>query len=113
MKWLPAIRVTMSGRSRRPAHPNAVGRRDARFMLAVLTPLTGVSVVAAHAFQKRVFQDPEPWTSGRFLNFTGHDQRLQTRMPPRHVISYAPWRAMWSATRMRARSIVASKGTSC
>ncbi|WKX71317.1 FAD-binding oxidoreductase [Streptomyces sp. XD-27] len=72
---LPAIvelRHLGGALARRPAHPNAVGHRDARFMLAVLTPLIGVSATDAHAFLERMFKDLEPWTSGRFLNFMGH-----------------------------------------
>ncbi|MFH8371128.1 FAD-binding oxidoreductase [Streptomyces sp. NPDC018031] len=72
---LPAIvelRHLGGALARRPAHPNAVGHRDARFMLAVLTPLTGISTADAHAFLGRMFKDLEPWTSGRFLNFMGH-----------------------------------------
>ncbi|WP_309064109.1 FAD-binding oxidoreductase [Streptomyces sp.] len=69
--------------ARRPVHPNAVGRRDARFMLAVLIPLTDVSDADAHAFLGRVFKDLEPWTTGRFINFMGHggladDDRTRT-----------------------------------
>ncbi|MDT0454418.1 FAD-binding oxidoreductase [Streptomyces sp. DSM 41527] len=72
---LPAIvelRHLGGALARRPEHPNAVGHRDARFMLAVLTPLTGDSTADAHAFLERMFKDLEPWTSGRFLNFMGH-----------------------------------------
>ncbi|MET7795557.1 FAD-binding oxidoreductase [Streptomyces decoyicus] len=58
--------------ARRPAHPNAVGQRDARFMMAVLIALTGESTGGAHAFLGRMFKDLEPWTTGRFLNFMGH-----------------------------------------
>ncbi|MEU7473063.1 BBE domain-containing protein [Streptomyces sp. NPDC044984] len=58
--------------SRRPAHPNAVGRRDASFVLAVLVPLTGGSAAEAHAFLGCLFEDLKPWTAGRFLNFMGH-----------------------------------------
>ncbi|MGW9176873.1 FAD-binding oxidoreductase [Streptomyces decoyicus] len=72
---LPAIvelRHLGGALARRPEHPNAVGHRDARFMLAVLTPLTGDSPADANAFLERMFKDLEPWTSGRFLNFMGH-----------------------------------------
>ncbi|MFF3543266.1 FAD-binding oxidoreductase [Streptomyces platensis] len=72
---LPAIvelRHLGGALARQPAHPNAVGHRDARFMLAVLTPLTGDSNGDAHAFLERMFKDLAPWTSGRFLNFMGH-----------------------------------------
>ncbi|CAL9523780.1 Mitomycin radical oxidase [Streptomyces sp. enrichment culture] len=58
--------------TRRPAHPNAVGHRDARFMLAVLVPLTGGSAADAHAFLRRLFEELEPRSVGRFLNFMGH-----------------------------------------
>lgn len=58
--------------TRRPVHPNAVGHRDAGFVLAVLTPLTGDSAVDEHAFLDSMFKDLQPWTSGRFLNFMGH-----------------------------------------
>ncbi|MEV6202700.1 FAD-binding protein [Streptomyces sp. NPDC051771] len=73
--------------ARRPAHPNTVGHRDARFMLAVLTPLTGTSVVTADAFLKGVFKDLEPWTSGRFLNFMGHGVNAG---PERTRTAYTP-----------------------
>ncbi|GAA4697612.1 FAD/FMN-containing dehydrogenase [Promicromonospora umidemergens] len=58
--------------ARRAEHPNAVGHREARFMLAALVPLTGVSPADAQAHLERLFTDLEPWTSGRFLNFMGH-----------------------------------------
>lgn len=55
-----------------PVHANAVGHRNAQFMLAVLNPLTGAGAQEAHAFLDRLFQDLAPWTAGRFLNFMGH-----------------------------------------
>ncbi|MFF4606915.1 FAD-binding oxidoreductase [Streptomyces sp. NPDC001339] len=58
--------------ARRPTHPNAVGHRDAHFMMAALIPLTDISPIDAHACLVRMFKDLEPWTSGRFLNFMGH-----------------------------------------
>ncbi|MFI1678187.1 FAD-binding oxidoreductase [Streptomyces sp. NPDC020607] len=72
---LPAIvelRHLGGALAHRPVHPNAVGHRDARFMLAVVTPLTEDSAADAPAFLERLFKDLEPWTSGRFLNFMGH-----------------------------------------
>ncbi|MGI5346844.1 FAD-binding oxidoreductase [Streptomyces sp. CA-250714] len=72
---LPAIvelRHLGGALARPPAYPNAVGHRDARFMLAVLVPLTGVSAAEANAFLALLFKELEPWTSGRFLNFMGH-----------------------------------------
>jgi FAD/FMN-containing dehydrogenase len=58
--------------ARKPPHPNAVGHRDARFMLAVVIPLTDVAPADARAFLERVFTDLKPWTCGRYLNFMGH-----------------------------------------
>jgi hypothetical protein len=58
--------------SRRPAHPNAVGRRDASFLLVVLVPLAGGSAAGTRAFLGRLFPDLEPWTAGRFLSLMGH-----------------------------------------
>ncbi|MFI6910184.1 hypothetical protein ACIBKY_53670 [Nonomuraea sp. NPDC050394] len=55
-----------------PAHVNAVGHRDAAYMLAVLTPLIGTDVAAAHRFLDLLFHDLEPWAAGRFVNFMGH-----------------------------------------
>lgn len=72
---LPAIvelRHLGGALARRPVHPNAVGHRDARFMLAVLIPLAGASTADAHALLERLFTDLRPRTSGRFLNFMGH-----------------------------------------
>jgi FAD/FMN-containing dehydrogenase len=75
--------------SRRPAHPNAVGRRDAPFMLAVLVPLTDDPAADAHAFAflRHLFEELEPWTAGRFLNFMGHgaaadQERTRTAYSP-------------------------------
>jgi hypothetical protein len=56
----------------RPAHPNAVGHRDAQFMLSVLTPLWEVTAAEAHSALQALFQSLAPWTAGRFVNLMGH-----------------------------------------
>ncbi|MFI6539370.1 BBE domain-containing protein [Nonomuraea sp. NPDC050547] len=54
------------------AHANAVGHRDAAYMLAVLTPLAGADSAEAHRLLDLLFQDLGPWTAGRFLNVMGY-----------------------------------------
>ncbi len=51
---------------RPPAVPNAVGHRDANYLLRVISVGDG-DVVAAH---RRVFDAVRPWTLGRALGFT-------------------------------------------
>ncbi|GAA2901904.1 FAD-binding oxidoreductase [Nonomuraea rubra] len=53
--------------SRPPAHPNAVGHRDARYLLAELHP------GAAHG-PKELVRALAPWSVGRFLNLMGHGE---------------------------------------
>ncbi|MFI6943170.1 FAD-binding protein [Streptomyces sp. NPDC050418] len=74
--------------TRRPAHPNSVGGRDARFMLAVLTLVPDDSATAgAQAYLDGVFKDLAPWTAGRFLNFMGHGEGAG---PERTRTAYTP-----------------------
>ncbi|UJW35647.1 FAD-dependent oxidoreductase [Saccharothrix sp. AJ9571] len=56
--------------SRPPAVPNAVGHRDARYQLMVLSG-PGAD---AHEAQEAVFAAVEPWTLGRALNFAYGDR---------------------------------------
>ncbi|MGI5225462.1 FAD-binding oxidoreductase [Actinoallomurus sp. CA-142502] len=56
--------------ARTPGVPNAVGYRDARFILRVLSPLTGAGLDVVRAAHRRVFDAMEPWSAGgRSLNF--------------------------------------------
>ena len=54
---------------REPEVPNAVGHRDARYLLGVLSVTEGADPVALRALQERVFEVVEPWTVGSNLNF--------------------------------------------
>jgi hypothetical protein len=55
--------------ARPPATPNAVGHRDARYMLNVLSPLDGFDIGAVRAVHRRHFEALAPWTIGRCLNY--------------------------------------------
>jgi hypothetical protein len=64
--------------ARTPTSPNAVGHRDAAYLLRLVSPLTDLSAVrAAH---RRIFAAMAPWsTGGRSLNFIYGDQPEQVR----------------------------------
>lgn len=71
--------------AQRPAHPNAVGHRDARFLLGVLVPGDGDPEAVTHV--RRVVEALAPWTLGRFPGFLGHGPAAT----PDHVrTAYAP-----------------------
>jgi FAD/FMN-containing dehydrogenase len=55
--------------ARPPAVPNAVGHREARYILRVLSPVSGADVERVRAVHRRVFDAAAPWTIGRSLNF--------------------------------------------
>ncbi|MEV4225033.1 FAD-binding oxidoreductase [Nonomuraea sp. NPDC049725] len=76
-----------------PARPNAVGHRDAAFMLAVLT-MDGRPAPA------EVFRELEPWTLGRFLSFMGHGEAagpelVRTAYPAAHHARLAAIKAVY------------------
>ncbi|WP_052422687.1 FAD-binding oxidoreductase [Nonomuraea candida] len=53
--------------SRPPVHPNAVGHRDARYLIGVLNPGAGDAPERAGLVRALA-----PWTVGRFVNLMGH-----------------------------------------
>ncbi|WP_158887405.1 FAD-binding oxidoreductase [Amycolatopsis anabasis] len=55
--------------SREPAVPNAVGRREARYILRVLSPTDGFDVDVIRSVHKRFFDAAREQTVGRSLNF--------------------------------------------
>jgi FAD/FMN-containing dehydrogenase len=55
--------------SRPPAAPNAVGHRDARYMLGVLSRLEHSDVDAVRPAHQRLLDAFAPWSIGRCLNF--------------------------------------------
>ncbi|WP_129668183.1 FAD-binding oxidoreductase [Phytoactinopolyspora endophytica] len=55
--------------SRPPAVPNAVGHRDAQYLVGVITPLTGTDVKVARDVHGHVLKLLQPWTVGRYVNF--------------------------------------------
>jgi hypothetical protein len=55
---------------RPPAVANAVGQRDARYVLRLLTPLATGDASGARPVHQRVFDTLAPWATGRSLNFT-------------------------------------------
>ncbi|MER6950578.1 FAD-binding oxidoreductase [Nonomuraea sp. NPDC000554] len=86
-----------------PAHINAVGHRDAAYMLAVLTPLAGAGVADAHRCLNRLFHDLGPWRAGRFLNFMGHGdnadrERVRTSYEPHDHGRLAALKAVYDPT---------------
>lgn len=56
--------------ARPPAVASAVGHREARYLLRVLTPLNEVGIGSVRPAHQRLFQALTPWSSGRSLNFT-------------------------------------------
>ncbi|WP_246530879.1 FAD-binding oxidoreductase [Streptomyces bathyalis] len=55
--------------ARQPAVPNAVGGRDAGYLLVVLSVLDGSSSAELRRLQERVLDAVGPWTVGSNLNF--------------------------------------------
>ncbi|MFE2276719.1 FAD-binding oxidoreductase [Streptomyces sp. NPDC059454] len=55
--------------SRPPAQPNAVGHRDARYLVRVLSPLGGVEFTDVQRVHRRVLRELAPWAVGRSVNF--------------------------------------------
>jgi FAD/FMN-containing dehydrogenase len=54
---------------RPPAVPNAVGHREAEYLLNVLSPLDGFDRGDVRSVHGRVFEALGPWTVGRCLNY--------------------------------------------
>ena len=52
-----------------PGVPSAVGHRNARYLLRVLSPLEETGLDAVRAAHGRVYEAVRPWTVGRSLNF--------------------------------------------
>lgn len=55
--------------SREPDVPNAVGHRDARYILRVLSMVDGAGVGPVREVHDQVYETLAPWTIGRSLNF--------------------------------------------
>ncbi|MFI6704131.1 FAD-binding oxidoreductase [Streptomyces sp. NPDC050509] len=72
--------------SRPPAVASAVGNRDARYILRVLTPLAASDIDIARPVHQRLFDAVRPWTTGRSLNFVYSDED----MPDQTSAVYAP-----------------------
>lgn len=58
--------------ARRPTAANAVGWRDARYLLSALTPLRGITARTAYPVLTGLLDAVKPWRMGRFLNFLAH-----------------------------------------
>ncbi len=70
-----AIRHLGGALSRPPSTPNAVGHRDARYLVGILSPLGDPEVV--RPLHERVLTQVAPQTMGTNLNFVfGHGERL-------------------------------------
>ncbi|MEU7580044.1 FAD-binding oxidoreductase [Streptomyces sp. NPDC041068] len=73
--------------AREPEHPNAVGHRDARYLLSVVTLLFGVTEDDTRPLLTRLFDALEPRSTGTSLNFMGHgenagDKQLRAAYAP-------------------------------
>jgi Berberine and berberine like len=55
--------------ARQPAVESAVGHRDARYMLSVLSPLVRFDIGAVRPVHQRLIDALAPWTIGRCLNY--------------------------------------------
>lgn len=80
--------------ARPPATANAVGHRDAQYLLAVLSKLpSGADPAPSRAVQGRLLDALAPWTRGRSLNFLGHDGGARGRprdLRPRRLPAARP-----------------------
>ncbi|GIG69197.1 FAD-binding oxidoreductase [Phytomonospora endophytica] len=67
--------------ARPPAIPNAVGNRDARFLLNLVSPLASAELSRIRTAHERIIAALGPWdTGGRFLNYlSGHGAASQVR----------------------------------
>ncbi|MCQ4043730.1 BBE domain-containing protein [Streptantibioticus rubrisoli] len=56
--------------ARRPAVPNAVGNRDARYVVGFLSKLApGTDLTGVLALHERLLKVTQPWSAGQSLNF--------------------------------------------
>jgi FAD/FMN-containing dehydrogenase len=55
--------------ARPPAAPNAVGHRDAKYLLGVLSPLDGLDIGDVRSVHRRLFEALASQTMGRCLNY--------------------------------------------
>jgi len=55
--------------SRPPTVSNAVGRRDASYLLSVLTPLAASDIDSVRPVHHRLYEALAPWITGQYLNF--------------------------------------------
>jgi hypothetical protein len=69
-KFILEIRQLGGALTRPPTVANAVGHRDARFALGVLSRLDSADVDAVRAAHDKLGRALSPWTVGRCLNFT-------------------------------------------
>lgn len=81
MPHVVELRHLGGGLARPPAVPNAVGNRDARFLLNVVSRLERADIARIRPAHARVFEAIAPWsTGGWFLNFmNGEDAAAQVR----------------------------------
>lgn len=75
------LRHLGGGLARPPAVANAVGNRDARFLLNVVSRLERADIARIRSAHARMFEAIAPWSiGGRFLNFmNGGDAAAQVR----------------------------------
>ncbi|MYW01304.1 FAD-binding protein, partial [Streptomyces sp. SID3343] len=73
MMVMQEVRHLGGALSRQPVVPNAVGRRDAKYIVRVVAMIDGEDVGVARAIQARVRDILEPWAVGRNLNFVYGD----------------------------------------
>lgn len=55
--------------ARQPAVTSAIGHRNAKYLLRIVSPLDGSDTGAARTIQQRLCEALEPWTIGRSLGF--------------------------------------------
>ncbi len=71
--------------SRPPAVPNAVGHRDARYLLGILSPLDGFDIGDVRHVHRRLIEALAPSTAGRCLNYMygeKADEQVRTAYDP-------------------------------
>lgn len=64
--------------ARPPAVANAVGHRDAQYMLHLTSELEPRGIETARAFHRQVLQEVEPWSCGVCLNFLYSDDATES-----------------------------------
>lgn len=85
--------------SRQPAVPNAIGFRNAGYILRILSPVSDQDLAPVQAAQRAIFDAVAPWTLGRSVSFVygraGATDHVESLYEPRTLARLAQLKAVY------------------